>query len=133
MRRIPTRIHGILDYLVGALFIAVPWLLGFERGGAETIVFVALGTGAMLYSLVTDYELGAVRLMPMRTHLMLDVGSGVLLALSPWLFGFAEYVRDPHLVLGLFEIGVALLTHPRPAERRHRGLGPAVSVGRGRA
>lgn len=119
MRFIPTRVHGMLDYLVGALLIAAPWLFGFARGGAETIVPVVLGAGALLYSLFTDYELGLVRRIPMSTHLMLDLGSGLLLALSPWLFGFADYVRDPHLVLGVFEIGAALMTQKRPSERRH--------------
>ena len=36
MRFVPTRIHGIADWLLGALLIALPWLLGFARGGAET-------------------------------------------------------------------------------------------------
>jgi hypothetical protein len=36
MKIIPTRVHGMLDYLVGALLIVVPWVLGFTRGGAET-------------------------------------------------------------------------------------------------
>src|SRR4051812_47089567 len=88
MRVIPTRVHGVLDYVVGALLIAAPWLFHFNEGGAETWVPVVLGAGAILYSLCTDYELGLLRLIPMATHLMLDLGSGVLLALSPWLFGF---------------------------------------------
>lgn len=121
MRFIPTNIHGVLDYLVGALLIAAPWLLGFDRGGAETIVPVVLGAGTILYSLFTDYELSAVRRIPMPVHLMLDFGSGVLLALSPWVFGFADHVRDPHLLIGLFEIGAALTTRTRPAERRYQG------------
>ena len=121
MRFIPTRVHGILDYLVGALLIAAPWLLDFDRGGAETIIPVVLGAGAILYSLFTDYELGAVRRIPMPTHLMLDLASGVLLALSPWLFGFADTVRSPHLLLGIFEIGAALMTQRLPSEPRTRG------------
>ena len=55
--RLPTRIHGVLDYTVGALLIALPFLLGFG-GGAQTWVPVALGAAAIVYSLFTDYELG---------------------------------------------------------------------------
>ncbi len=47
MRFIPTRLHGVLDYLVGTLLIAAPWLLNFNRGGAETWVPVILGVGAL--------------------------------------------------------------------------------------
>ena len=85
MRFIPTRVHGLLDYLVGLLLIAAPWVFNFARGGAETWVPVALGAGALLYSLFTDYELGLVKRLPMGTHLTLDLLSGLLLAASPWL------------------------------------------------
>lgn len=110
MRFIPTRVHGVLDYLVGALLIAAPWILNFNRGGAETWVPVILGVGALLYSLLTNYELGVLRRIPMGTHLSLDAGSGLLLAVSPWLFGFSTFVFWPHLILGIFEIVAALTT-----------------------
>ena len=122
MQVIPTRVHGMMDYMIGALLIAAPWLFGFDRGGAETWVPVALGASVILYSLMTDYELGAVRVLPMGTHLMLDLMSGILLAASPWLFGFADYVWMPHLLLGLFEIGAALTTQKVPTHRRAAGV-----------
>ncbi len=119
MRIIPTKIHGVLDYLVGALLIAAPWLFDLAQGGAETWVPVALGASALVYSLLTDYEMGLVRKLPMPTHLTLDLLSGLLLAASPWIFGFADRVYLPHLVLGIFEIGASLLTSRTPsAERR---------------
>ncbi len=121
MKVISTRAHGVLDYVVGGLLIASPWLFDFARGGVETWLPVILGAGAILYSLVTDYELGAVRKLSMRSHLWLDALSGVLLAASPWLFGFAEYVYLPHLIIGLAEIGVAMMTKTvSPTELAHR-------------
>ena len=117
MRFIPTRVHGIIDYVVGALLIAAPWLLDFARGGAETWVPVALGAGIIVYSLMTDYELGAARAINMETHLILDLAGGVLLAASPWLFGFADVVYLPHLIVGVAEIGVSLMTEKVPRNR----------------
>ena len=114
MRIIPTRIHGYIDYLMAVLLIAAPWLFGFADGGAETWVPVVLGAGVIGYSLFTDYELGAVRRLPMPIHLMLDLGGGILLAVSPWLFGFNEVVWVPHLILGLVEIGTAAMTETSP-------------------
>src|SRR5688500_7964844 len=108
MKIISTKTHGYLDYLVGMLLIAAPWLFDFNRGGAETWVPVILGISALVYSLLTDYELGLSRQISMRTHLMLDYASGILLAASPWLFGFADYVWEPHLILGILEIGAAM-------------------------
>ena len=115
MRFIPTKIHGYLDYLMGLLLIAAPWLFDFADGGAETWVPVILGAGAIIYSLMTDYELGVSRTFSMRTHLMLDLVSGIFLAVSPWLFGFADDVYGPHLILGILEIGAALMTRRDPA------------------
>jgi hypothetical protein len=119
MRFIPTKVHGVLDYLMGVLLIAAPWLLGFARGGAETWVPVILGAGVIVYSLLTDYELGIAQTISMRTHLTLDLLSGILLAASPWLFGFNEYVYMPHLILGILEIGASVTTATVPAERSH--------------
>jgi hypothetical protein len=115
MKLLSTKVHGYLDYLVGALLIAAPWIFDFDRGGAETWVPVILGAGAILYSLFTDYEMGVTSGISMRTHLTLDMLSGVILALSPWIFGFADYVYVPHLVLGILEIGAALITRREPA------------------
>lgn len=114
-RIISTRAHGVLDYLIGALLIAAPWLLGFaHHRGAATWLPVVLGAGAMIYSLFTNYEFGLVRVLPMKLHLGLDFCSGLLLAASPWLFGFADSVWLPHVAFGIFEIGAALLTQKVP-------------------
>jgi hypothetical protein len=124
MRFIPTKIHGYLDYIVGVLLIAAPWLFDFAKGDAETWVPVVLGVGTIIYSLITDYELGASKMLSMRTHLMLDLFAGIILAASPWLFGFADYVYGPHLIVGIIEIGAALMTKTQPARghsTHHRG------------
>lgn len=118
MRFLPTRVHGVLDYLVGTLLIAAPWLFNFARGGAETWVPVVLGAGAIIYSLMTDYELGLARKISTQTHLALDLWSGILLAASPWLFSFYEYVYLPHVILGIFEIGASLATQASPSVTR---------------
>jgi hypothetical protein len=121
MRFLSTRAHGYMDYLMGVLLIASPWLFDFDRGGAETWVPVVLGAGVILYSLMTDYELGAVKALSMTAHLWLDGLGGAFLAASPWLFGFDEYVWAPHLILGLLEIGAALVTETMPSyEQAHR-------------
>ena len=59
MRFVPTRIHGIVDWLLGALLIALPWLLGFAGGGPETYVPVALGSIGLLvtFSQIMSTEL----------------------------------------------------------------------------
>jgi hypothetical protein len=117
MRFLSTKAHGVLDYLMGIILIAAPWIFGFARGGAETWIFVALGAGALLYSLLTDYEMGAAKVISMPMHLTIDLLSGIFLAASPWIFGFADEVYMPHLIFGILEVGASLVTQKEP---RHR-------------
>ena len=113
MRIIPTRVHGMIDYGFGVLLIIAPFLLGFATGGAEQWVPTILGIAIIGMSLMTDYELSLARVIPMPMHLGIDVLGGVLLAASPWLFGFSGRIYLPHLILGLVEIGTALMTVSR--------------------
>jgi hypothetical protein len=116
MRFISTKVHGVLDYLMGILLIASPWLFGFDRGGAETWIPVILGAGVIMYSLITAYEYGASKIISMPTHLTLDLIGGIFLAASPWLFGFSDYVYLPHLILGIGDVGAALMTEKTPRD-----------------
>jgi hypothetical protein len=113
MRFIPTKFHAPLDYIVGAALIASPWIFSFSDTTAPTVVSIVLGIGLIAYSLITNYELGVWKLAPMAVHNLIDVVAGGLLALSPWLFGFAD---DPanvwiwFVVVGLAAIFLGLTT-----------------------
>ncbi len=110
MKFISTKVHGVLDYMMGLLLIASPWIFGFADNGMQLWTPVILGLMTIIYSLMTDYELGLSDNISMRTHLIIDFMSGLLLAASPWLFGFAEEVYLPHLILGIVELGAVLFT-----------------------
>jgi hypothetical protein len=116
MRFLPARIHGVIDYLWGLGLLASPWAFGFADGGAPQWVAVVFGVGAIAYSAVTDYELGLVRLVPIRLHLGLDEFAGALLAASPWILGFADRVYGPHLAFGVFAVVASLITRTEPAQ-----------------
>ncbi len=116
MRVISTRTHGVLDYLTGGALLSAPGLLGLKNAPASARVLRLAGGGAAIYSLLTDYELGAVRLLPMPLHLALDAASGVLVASSPWLFGFAGEGRRywlPHVLVGATEMLAAAMSKAR--------------------
>ncbi len=120
MRFLPSRLHGVIDYLWGVALLATPWLFGFADVAAAKWLAVVFGLGAILYSAVTDYELGLVRILPMVLHLGLDGLAGAFLAASPWLFGFADVVYLPHLILGIAEVGAALMSETVPSDVRTR-------------
>jgi SPW repeat len=123
MRLIPSRVHAVMDYLVGLVLRATPFVAGFADAGAGAWVPIALGAGVIAYSLFTDYELSVSRAIPLPAHLGLDVAGGALLAISPWALGFDDRVWAPHLVIGLLEIGTALATRTVPE------TGPAHAAG----
>jgi hypothetical protein len=120
MRFISTKMHGVLDYVVGVLLIAAPWLFNFNDGTAAQWVPVIIGLAVILMSVMTNYEAGMMKTIPMSTHLTMDVVVGIFLAASPWLFGFADQVYLPHLIVGLLSIGTGLCTETTPHTQGYR-------------
>jgi hypothetical protein len=115
-----TRAHGMMDWVMGPVLIALPFALGLDIGRPEGWIFLALGIGMLLLTAFTDYELGLVRKIPMPTHLTMDAVAGALLAVSPWLFGFSDRIWVPHLLFGLIELGTSFMTQRKPTSARHR-------------
>ncbi len=116
MRFIPTRLHGIIDYLWGLSLLASPWALVYADVPAARWLAIVFGAGAILYSMITVYELGLLRILPMPLHLIVDGVGGAFLAASPFLFGFADRVFWPHLSFGLFSVVASLITRTEPAQ-----------------
>lgn len=122
---IPTKTHAGMDYAVGLLLIASPWLIGFaDESTVATWIAVLAGVAMLGLSTITEYQGGLLaRLIPMRTHLMADAGLGLLLAVAPWLFGFADEGTNawlPFLAIGLGEVASAATTDPVPEKRSPR-------------
>ena len=124
MRFLPTKVHGLLDYLIGIALAISPYLLWTTSMEMDLWIPLLAGVALIVISLCTDYEWGAAKTFTMRSHLTLDLLLGIFLAISPWLFGFADVVFVPFLVFGVFEIIAALVTKLEP-ERRGK-LGPST-------
>ena len=118
MKVIPTYVHGIFDYLGGALLLFAPNVFGFAaEGGAAVLVPRIIGLVVLIQSVMTRYEVGLVKVLPMRMHLMNDYIASALLALSPWIFGFSNLPPNawmPHLVAGVSIFVLTLLTEKEP-------------------
>jgi SPW repeat len=122
-RLISSGMHAVMDYAMGLLLVASPWLFGFaDESSAATWIAVISGIALLGLTAFTDHEGGFIRrAIALRTHLMMDAALGLFLAVSPWLFGFADQGTNawlPFVLIGLGEIGAAALTDPDPRESR---------------
>ena len=120
IRFIPTRVHAYFDYIGGIVLLAAPFIFGFwsNPGGAAAIIPMVLGVGLILYSLLTNYELGipGLKFIPMVYHLVFDFVAAAFLALSPFLFGFISSTPNawlPHIIAGVGVILLVLVTQTR--------------------
>lgn len=131
MRFITTKTHAVMDYVMGILLIVVPlfWLGSPDVPQAAIWTPVVIGALMLLQSLMTDYELSLANIIPMSGHLAMDAIAGVVLAASPWLFGFADVIWWPHLLLGLGEIGAAMTTQTHRTEPARSATGTHVHTG----
>ena len=122
---IPPLVHGLLDYLLAALLIAAPFLIGFDDDAA-TALSIAAGVAVLLLGAFTAWTTGIVKSIPPVAHAMLDYAIAALLIALPFLAGFSD---DGEASAFFVVVGVAGLlltvatrfTPDRPAEVRRRG------------
>jgi hypothetical protein len=124
---IPTLVHGITDYLVGIALLLAPNLFGFaDVGGAAVFIPRLLGVIILGQAIMTNYELGLVKMVPMKMHLTMDYVLSLFLAASPWLFRFHDQPSNvwmPHVVVGVMAFLLTLMTETAP---RWRGVHAAA-------
>lgn len=102
MKIIPRPIHAVLDYAWSAAIAIAPRALDFEDEPNAARLCRAQGTFVTAGSLLTRYELGAVKLIPFKAHLMLDALGAIIGIASPWLLGFSDNKKARNTVLAFF-------------------------------
>lgn len=132
LRVIPTKAHGAVDMAMGPALIAAPTFLRMNGNKGATIPPRVVGAAAVLNALLTDYEFGLKRVLPMRAHLALDAAAGAALAATPFLTrsskkGLRHWL--PHAIIGANEVFLALATKERPPRRRLRAWAPRGALG----
>jgi hypothetical protein len=116
---ISTKLHGVLDYATAPLLLALPRQLGWSPAAIR--ILTGAGIATAVYSMLTRYEFGAVKALPMPAHLALDAMSGLgLLVAGLTLPDQSPGEQAGLIALGLFELGAAMLTE------RHAPVAPAA-------
>lgn len=109
MKPISTKQHGVVDYLFSGTLYGLRRALGPTDAVARLLTASSLGGVAM--ASVTRYELGLVKLLPMKTHIALDLVLSPLLAAVPFVFPDERTTVKATLVgAGVVGTAAALLT-----------------------
>lgn len=84
---IPTAIHGMIEYVVGVLFVAAPFLFGYDSGYAVG-VSIAVGVLILIMAAATDGPTSLIDSIPVTVHAAVDYALAVFLIASPFIFRF---------------------------------------------
>jgi hypothetical protein len=119
------RVHNVLDYVIGAILIACPFLFGFSDIDAARRLFLTLGFGLIGYSLLTNYTYSLLKLIPVAVHMVFDVLAGMTLILGSYLFGYRDLLTGGqtalHYLLGLGAILLVSVTRTGAGRGTHVG------------
>lgn len=122
-RFVPARLHAYVDYATGSALVAAPALLRLNGSRASALAPRIFGAGTTALTALSDHDLAARRVVPMRAHLAADAVAGAALAALPWVTGAARRgVRHwlPHALIGANEVALAFVT--RTEEPRLSGF-----------
>ncbi|MBA2513421.1 MAG: SPW repeat protein [Solirubrobacterales bacterium] len=86
---IPVALHGIVEYLAAVLFIAAPFVFGFESDSA-TAVSIVVGVVVLAVAATTDGPTSLVNSLPVAVHVVLDFILAGLLIAAPFIFDFSD-------------------------------------------
>lgn len=120
---ISVKTHSIVDYVLGVLLIAAPFVFGMTGVDTAPYVFWTMGAGLIIYSLLTDYDYSVAKLIPVSVHMALDVVFGISLVLAPLVLDYQPAISGGqyfvHWIFGLGTISLVALTLP-PREEEVR-------------
>ncbi len=109
MKPISPRIHGYLDYATVLLFLASPTLIGLT-GAASMAAYALAGVHAIL-TLITDFPLGAAKLLAFPYHGWVERIVGPLLIVVPFGIGFGGPARILSITMGAIIVLVGWLSN----------------------
>src|SRR5918992_150419 len=122
---IPAFVHGVLEYVAGALFIAAPFVLAFDSDTATAVSIIA-GVVVLIVAASTAMSTGLIKSIPVQAHVVLDYLLAILLIASPFLFGFDEdgTATAFFIVVGVVHLLMTIATRFIREERRRERTRP---------
>jgi hypothetical protein len=108
---IPAFVHGVLEYIVGALFIAAPFLFSFTADAATAVSIVG-GVLLIMLAASTAMSTGLIKSIPVHAHVVLDYLLAGLMIASPFIFSFSgdDSATPFFIVAGVLYLLLAIAT-----------------------
>ena len=118
---VPAFVHGVVEYLAAALFIAAPFLLSFDDDTA-TAVSIVVGVLVLVVTASTALPTGLIKSIPVQAHAVIDFLLAAVLIASPFLFGFSDdgTATAFFIVLGVVHLLLTIATRFVSEERPRR-------------
>ena len=127
---VPAFVHGILEYVAGALFIAAPFLFSFDSDGATAVSIVA-GVLILVIAASTAMSTGLIKSIHVHAHVVLDYLLAALLVAAPFIFSFTDdgTATAFFIVLGIVHLLMTIATRfireaKEPPRRRNHAAQP---------
>src|SRR5690242_10518482 len=115
---VPVFVHGVLEYVVGVLLVAAPFLFSYDSGAAIAASIV-LGLALLALTASSALPTGLVKTVPVSLHVGADVALAALLVVSPFVLGFQDEAAPTALCLALGVLHLLLTIATRfPGGRR---------------
>ena len=113
MKVLSSKIHAWIDYLMVLLLWLSPLLFDLSDT-LDTFLYI-LGGIHLILTLLTRYEGGVVKVIPLPGHGLIELVVAIFLVASPWILGVSENTTDKGYltVLSVVVLLVWLLTDYR--------------------
>lgn len=115
-RWIPQDVHSVMDYVDGLTTLSGFFLAENERDDAACWASLALGASVIGTSLMTDYRLSAIKLIPIRAHETADYLWGASAIALPFVLGYwktSPRTAFTHIAVGVGAMIASLFTDYR--------------------
>ncbi len=117
MRFITKQIHAFLDYPVAIALMGLPFLLGLGSSNPLALqLSVATGVAAFILTLLTDHQLGVIRVISYKMHLTVDFIVGLTFVLAPFIFSFEGLDAYFYWINGAAVLSVVSMHRPAEEE-----------------
>jgi hypothetical protein len=99
MKFINNKMHGVLDFVTVIAFALIPTIFGLA--GIPAYLSYALAVIHLLMTLITNFEFGVLKAIPLKFHKFVEMAVGPVLIVIPWILGFSNDMKSRWVFIAL--------------------------------